>query len=272
MSTITQTIKIAHSPDSDDAFMFYAIREKKIDLEGLEFEFTSAEIELLNQEAIQGSESADIFAVSFHSYAYIQDRYTMLLSGASMGGVDYGPRVIARESTLGEGLIRIAVPGKHTSAYLAMRAYEKQNFKTDKFIPVFCSYDEVFNLLERGQVDASLLIHEAQLRYGELGYKLIVDLGAWWQATYKLNLPLGCNVASNKLGKDRIKQIDAILKHSILWGLENLDEALEFSRNFANNNLDDIQARKYIDMYVNQSTIELGRDDLKSVEILLSTL
>ena len=273
----TQTIKIAHSPDSDDAFMFYAIKQKKIDLRGYNFEISSDEIDVLNQAAIDSIASVtqspyDVFAVSFHAYHYIQEHYAMLRSGASMAGKDYGPRLVSKNPKLVNG-IKIAIPGKYTSAFLALQIWLKEQSENSiqpEFI--FCSYNDVFPLLDSGAVDASLLIHESQLKFQEHGYHLIVDLGQWWYKTYTsgLRMPLGCNVIRRDLGKEVIVDIDNLLQESIKWGLKNFDEVLAYSRDFAQNGLDDAQAERYIHMYVDESTIQLTDDDLKSVELMLS--
>jgi len=273
-------IKIAHSPDSDDAFMFYAIKNQKIDLKQYQFSIESAEIDVLNQLAVENEKAYDIFAVSFHAYHYLKDKFEILRSGSSMAGSDYGPRLVCKAETLAAlqsaqkklSDLKIAIPGKLTSAYLALQIYaEKQN--TNIKNPVFCSYNDVFSLLENNSVDASLLIHEAQLRFQDLGYQLIIDLGSWWhQTTNGLNLPLGCNVIRKALGQETISDINAILKSSIEWGLAHLDETLIYARDFAQNNLDDTKSKKYIDMYVNSSTVELSDDDYRSIDLLLSYL
>lgn len=269
LSTSQSTkIKVAHSPDSDDAFMFYAIKFGKVDLHGFEFEIDSDEIDVLNQQAMQGGDY-DIFAVSFHAYHYLKDRYKILRAGASMAGKDYGPRLVTNRKIHLNDNLKIAVPGKYTSAFLVLQAWLKtQMDKVPEYI--FCSYNEVFDLLESGQVDASLLIHESQLKFQEQNLELIVDLGQWWFEKYHLQMPLGCNVINRTLGEQTIESIDQILQNSIKWGLENFDEVLEYSRKFADNKLDDEAARRYINMYVNESTVALTEDDLKSIEILLS--
>lgn len=269
LSTSQSTkIKVAHSPDSDDAFMFYAIKFGKVDLHGFEFEIDSDEIDVLNQQAMQGGDY-DIFAVSFHAYHYLKDRYKILRAGASMAGKDYGPRLVTNRKIHLNDNLKIAVPGKYTSAFLVLQAWLKtQMDKVPEYI--FCSYNEVFDLLESGQVDASLLIHESQLKFQEQNLELIVDLGQWWFEKYHLQMPLGCNVINRTLGEQTIESIDQILQNSIKWGLENFDEVLEYSRKFADNKLDDEAARRYINMYVNESTVSLTEDDLKSIEILLS--
>ena len=269
MTTQTKTIKIAHSPDSDDAFMFYAIKEKKIDLKGYEFEISSDEIDILNNEALTEEFKYDIFAVSFHACAFLKEKFQILKSGASMGGKDYGPKLVRRKEVDHDGVMTIAVPGKLTSAYLVLKEWLKENNIEAEFL--FCSYEDVFPLLDSGKVDASLLIHEAQLRYQELGYELITDLGIWWyEKTNGLNMPLGCNVIRKDLGKETINELEALLKESIEWGLANFEEVLDYSRKFADNKLNDEKAKKYIEMYVSDSTVELSSDDLKSIELLLA--
>jgi 1,4-dihydroxy-6-naphthoate synthase len=285
------TIRVAHSPDSDDAFMFYAIKFGKIDLRGFKFAITSDEIQILNQIALDSmvrsskleARSPDIIAVSFHAYHYIKDKFKILRAGASMAGKDYGPRLVSKETNLLEARssklegLRIAIPGEYTSAFLVLQAWLKEtlelrtsSFELSKIEYQFCSYNEVFPLLESNQVDASLLIHESQLKYQEHDYKLIVDLGKWWYEKYQLQMPLGCNVINRDLGEKVIAQIDSIVQESIKWGLNHFEEVLEYSRKFAQNDLDDEAAKKYIEMYVNQSTVALTEDDLRSIDILLS--
>lgn len=271
-------LKIAHSPDSDDAFMFYAIAQNKIDLKGYEFEFRSNEIEVLNQQAFDLENAADVVAVSFHAYAYLQNDYNLLYSGCSMGGKDYGPKLIAKADLVDEvcksnkqlSELKIAIPGKMTSAYLALRVYEESFSPEAKFTAEFCKFDEVFNLVKSGEVDAGLLIHESQLKFQKENFELIVDLGAWWYGYSEgLNLPLGCNVIKKSLGDKVRDDIDEILMQSILWGKENFEEVMNYSRKFAKNDLNNDDAKKYLDMYVNESTIKLTNDDLKSIELLL---
>ncbi len=271
-SSCKTQISIAHSPDSDDAFMFFAMQYGKIPLPAdLEFSYSSAEIELLNQAALE-ERAADICALSFHAYAHVADRYQILKSGASMAGKNYGPRVVG-SATLAKQIctranfrnLRIAIPGKLTSAYLVLQIYQKQ--LGGNFTPVFCKFDEIFDLLERGEVDASLLIHESQLKYQELGYSLLVDLGAWWhEMSNGLSMPLGCNVIRRDLAQKQ--ELAKLMRESIQWGLDNLDETLDYARTFAKNDLDDAKAREYISMYVNQQTLALSDEDIKSIELM----
>jgi 1,4-dihydroxy-6-naphthoate synthase len=269
-------VKVIHSPDSDDAFMFYAILEKKIDLQGFEFEFASDEISKLNDLALQGQDEYQIIALSFATLFKVENDYELMPSGCSFGGKDYGPKIICPEenfekftdSTTDLSKFKLAVPGKNTTAFLSTKIYLEENFGTE-FEYVYCAYDEVFKLLQEKKVDASLLIHESQLKYKDLGYKLIVDLGVWWHRKTKgLNVPLGCNAIKKDLGKENIDKLNNLLKESIIWGVENFEETLEYSRKFAKNDLDDANASKYLDMYVNETTVELKEDDYKSIEEL----
>ena len=216
MQTQTQTISIAHSPDSDDAFMFYAIKEKKIDTKGYEFSFASDEIAVLNKQALQGQNEYQIIALSFASLFKLENEYELMPSGCSFGGKDYGPKIIFKNNP-GQNF-KLAVPGQNTSAFLVAQSYLKEN--SLEIEPVFCAYDEVFDLLESEQVQASILIHEAQLKYKKMGYQLMVDLGVWWYEQHGLNMPLGCNAIKKDLGENTIAELNEILQQSILWGKE----------------------------------------------------
>ncbi len=269
-------VKVAHSPDSDDAYMFYALDKKKVDIKGFDFKLDSAEISKLNDLALQGQNEYQILALSFATLFSLEDEYELMPSGCSFGGKDYGPRIITNENNFEAftdsqtdlSKYTLAVPGKSTSAFLATRAFSKETFNSE-FEYLFCSYDEVFDLIKNKKVDASLLIHESQLKYKEMGYKLIVDLGVWWyKKTNGLTMPLGCNAIKKDLGKDHIDSLNKLLKESIQWANQNFDEVMEYSRKFAKNDLDDKNAAKYLDMYVNDTTVSLKEDDYKSIEIL----
>lgn len=273
---LSNLITVAHSPDSDDAFMFYAILEKKIDLKGFEFKIDSAEISKLNQKALDGQDEYQILALSFATLFQLEDEYELMPSGCSFAGKDYGPKIITSkenyekftDSKTDLSKYKLAVPGKNTTAFLASKAYLKENFNSE-FEYIFCSYDEVFDLINNKKVDASLLIHEAQLKFRDLGFELMVDLGVWWhRKTNGLNMPLGCNAIKKNLGKENIDKLNILLKESIEWSNDNFEEALEYSRKFAKNDLNDEDAVKYLDMYVNDTTVELSDDDYKSIEIL----
>lgn len=278
-------IKVAHSPDSDDAFMFYAIAHKKIDTGNFDFEITSDEIQVLNQKALD-SDDYDICAVSFHAYAYISDRYQILKAGSSMGDQNYGPRVVCSEE-LADKLVagkfseaeyknkvnlkglKIAIPGELTSAYLCLSLYQKQF--AEGFEPYFCKFDEVFDLVKSGKVDAALLIHESQLKFTQESFALIVDLGNWWfhQSNDGFAMPLGCNVIKRSLGTETVNELSRILQESISYGLEHFDDALDYARKFSKNGLDDAKAKEYISMYVNEHTLSLSDSDLSSIRSML---
>lgn len=271
-------IKVAHSPDSDDAFMFYAITEKKIDLGSLDYYFGSSEIENLNQLALtRGLESHyDVIAVSFHAYAYLHKQFQILRAGASLGSPNHGPKVVASKrasnifsETKSINGFNIAIPGAMTSANLCLNIYTRERGQTIN--PIYCSFNEVFKLLEDGVVGAALLIHESQLQYEQHGYELILDLGKWW-AEYSggLNLPLGTNVIKRSIAKDIRKQVADQLSNSIKYGKEHFIETSNYARVFSQNGLDDENAKKYLDMYVNESTKELTPDDIRSVKLFYS--
>lgn len=268
---MNKLIKIAHSPDSDDAFMFYAIANRKVDLRGYKFEIDSAEIDKLNQQALNDETAYDIFAVSFHAYAYLADKFQILKPGSSMGGANYGPRVVAKQAVGPKpnfAGMKIAIPGKLTSAYLCLSLYQSK--LEGNFEPVFCSFDEVFDLLEQGKVDASLLIHESQLKIQENNLELLLDLGVWWYSkTDAMSMPLGCNVIRRDLGEDMIQEVSEILQESISYGLAHFDDALAYARNYSQNGLDDAKAEEYIHMYVNDQTVSLKDKDIDSIRLML---
>ena len=278
-------IKIAHSPDSDDAFMFYAIKHKKIELQGLEFQFDSSEIQVLNQAARNNPDLYDIFAISFHAYPYLATDFQILRSGASMGSKNHGPRLVCTEefykkyselqsqtelqsfNAVNPNPPKIAVPGEMTSAYLVFEIFSRKN--EIHFEPVFCKFDEVFDLLDSGKVDASILIHESQLKFEDYGFKEILNLGEWWYQSYEdFNMPLGTNVIKRSIQPDLRKKIANILHDSIEWGINNFEETLEYSRDFSQNGLSDQKAKDYINMYVNNSTLELTGKDIKSIKFM----
>ena len=207
-----RTIHLAHSPDSDDAFMFYALAEGKIDTGELRYEHELQDIETLNQRALRGE--LEVTAVSIHAYAYIADRYALLPHGASMGD-RYGPRLVAREPLTRTDVRgkRVAIPGPLTTAYLALKLYEPE------FVAVATPFDAIEGAVERGEVDLGLLIHEGQLTYGDRGLHLVADLGEWWFGETGLPLPLGGNVVRKDLGEKIIRAISRHLRASIAYGL-----------------------------------------------------
>jgi 1,4-dihydroxy-6-naphthoate synthase len=255
------TIHVAHSPDSDDAFMFYALATGKIDTEGLTYVHELQDIESLNQRAMRGE--LEVTAVSIHAYAYLSDRYALLPHGASMGD-RYGPRLVARDPASRADVKgkRIAIPGPLTSAYLALQLYEPD------FVPVFTPFDAIEDAVVNGEVDMGLLIHEGQLTFAERGLHLVADMGEWWFQETGLPLPLGGNVVRKDLGAVMTRKISRHLRDSIAYGLEHrvgaLDHAMQYARG-----LDRSKADTFVGMYVNDWTLDYGDRGRKSVRLFL---
>jgi 1,4-dihydroxy-6-naphthoate synthase len=258
---VARHLTIAHSPDSDDAFMFYALATNKIKTGDLKFKHVLNDIQALNEKALKGE--YEVTAVSFHAYAYLADRYLLLNSGASMGD-RYGPMVVSstpmKPSDLKGRLV--AVPGKMTTAYLLLRLLEPG------FSPVVVKFDEVFSAVSKGKTDAGLVIHEGQLTYADAGLKKVVDLGEWWHKKTRLPLPLGGNIIRKDLGPDLISRISAILKKSIEYALVHREEALNYALQFARE-MDLQRADKFVGMYVNERTLSYGPSERKAVQFLL---
>ena len=255
------TIHVAHSPDSDDAFMFYALAAGKIDTEGLTYVHELQDIETLNQRALKGE--LEVTAVSIHAYAYISDRYALLPHGASMGD-RYGPRLVAREPSTRTDVKgkRIAIPGPLTSAYLALQMYEPD------FIPVFTPFDLIEDVVVNGDVDMGLLIHEGQLTFGDRGLHLVADMGEWWFSETGLPLPLGGNVIRKDLGAELSRKVSRHLRDSIAYGLDHrvgaLDHAMQYARG-----LDRSKADTFVGMYVNAWTLDYGDRGREAVRLFL---
>jgi 1,4-dihydroxy-6-naphthoate synthase len=258
---MTRTIHVAHSPDSDDAFMFYALAEGKIDTGDLRYVHELQDIESLNQRAMRGE--LEVTAVSIHAYAYLSDRYALLPHGASMGD-RYGPRLVSRRAMFGSDARgkRIAVPGLLTSAYLALRLFEPD------FVPVVTPFDEIEDAVLDGQVDLGLLIHEGQLTFAERGLHLVVDLGEWWFAQTGLPLPLGGNVIRKDLGEPLIDRISRHLHDSIAYGLQHRGAALDHSMKYARG-LERDKADAFVGMYVNDWTLDYGTRGREAVRLFL---
>jgi 1,4-dihydroxy-6-naphthoate synthase len=254
-------IRIAHSPDSDDAFMFYALAKDKMPTGKFEFTHTLQDIETLNRKALNGE--YEVTAISFHAYVYIADRYILLPSGASMGD-RYGPMVVARELWSQDELRgkKIAIPGTMTTAYLTMKLFQP-DFEA---IPV--PFDKIMNAVQNGSVDAGLLIHEGQLTYADHKLHRIVDLGEWWHQITGLPLPLGGNVIRRDLGKENIREVSRLLKESIQYALSHRKEALEYAMQFARD-LDVETADRFVGMYVNERTLDYGEEGRRAVQLLL---
>ena len=258
----TRTIHVAHSPDSDDAFMFYALAAGKIDTGGLRYVHELQDIESLNQRALRGE--LEVTAVSIHAYAYLADRYVLLPHGSSMGD-RYGPRLVARTPMTRTDVRgkRIAIPGPLTTAYLALRLYEPE------FTAVPTPFDQIEDAVERGDVDLGLLIHEGQLTFGERGLHLIADMGEWWYGETGLPLPLGGNVIRRDLGEPLISDISRHLRASIAYGLEHRSGALDHAMQYARG-LERERADTFVGMYVNEWTLDYGDRGREAVRLLLS--
>jgi 1,4-dihydroxy-6-naphthoate synthase len=255
------TIHVAHSPDSDDAFMFYALASGKIDTEGLTYVHELQDIETLNQRAMRGE--LEVTAVSIHAYAYLSDRYALLPHGASMGD-RYGPRLVAREPMSRADIRgkRIAIPGMLTSAYLALRLFESD------FEPIVTPFDQIEDVVANGSVDLGLLIHEGQLTFGDRGLHLVQDLGEWWFGETGLPLPLGGNVIRKDLGDSLTRKISRHLRDSIAFGLRHRTGALDHAMQYARG-LDRSKADTFVGMYVNDWTLDYGDRGRLAVKQLL---
>jgi 1,4-dihydroxy-6-naphthoate synthase len=259
----TRRIQLGHSPDSDDAFMFYGLAEHKVDSEGFEFEHVLRDIQTLNEWAREGR--IEITAISVHAYAYVADKYAILSHGASMGD-NYGPMVVTREPVDVDWLRdkRIAIPGEMTSAFLALRLF------LGDFAYDVLPFDEIMEAVASGRAEAGLLIHEGQLTHGELGLHSVVDLGKWWhQETNGLPLPLGVNAVRRDLGPQMMAQLSRILKASIVYGLEHRQEALQHAMQYARG-LETATADTFVGMYVNDWTVDMGERGKESIRLFLA--
>ena len=255
-------IRVAHSPDSDDAFMFYALATGKIDTGDIEFVHELQDIETLNRRALAGE--LEVTAVSIHAYAYLADKYALLPHGASMGE-GYGPRLVARSPFTRDDLAgkTIAVPGTLTSAYLALKLYAP-GVET-----VVVPFDQILERVAAGEFEVGLLIHEGQLTYKDEGLHLVADLGEWWASeTGGLPLPLGGNAIRRDLGEETIKRVSRMLRESIAYGLEHRTDALVHAEQYGRG-LDRSQTDEFVGMYVNQRTLDYGPEGRRAVQLFL---
>src|SRR5262245_34088984 len=257
-----RVINVGHSPDPDDAFMFYALAHDKLDTGDLEFRHELQDIETLNRRALKGE--LEVTAVSIHAYAFLQGKYALLPSGCSMGD-KYGPMVVARRPMPVEELRRgtIAVPGTMTTAFLALRLLLPGQFAYE-VVP----FDKILGAVEGGKFDAGLIIHEGQLTFQNQGLHLIADLGVWWQEKTGLPLPLGGNVVRRDLGKPTMATISRLLKESIRYGLAHRQDALTHALKYARD-MDRGLADKFVGMYVNDWTLDYGPRGRAAVARLL---
>jgi 1,4-dihydroxy-6-naphthoate synthase len=258
----TLEISIAHSPDSDDAFMFYGLATNKIRVPGYQFTHTLCDIETLNRRALDEA-FFDVTAISFHAYPYLQKNYTLMGCGGSVGE-DYGPMVVSsRPLEPGElGSIKIAVPGTLTTAYLALKIFNPA-IQTET-VP----FDQIIPAIQSGTYEAGLIIHEGQLTYSASGLNKILDLGVWWREQTGMMLPLGGNAIRRSLGAESHKIISKALRDSIQHALDHREQALEYAMQFARD-LDVRLASRFVSMYVNQRTLDYGTDGREAIRTLL---
>jgi len=261
VSSAIREITVAHSPDSDDAFMFYALATNKVRVPGLKFSHTLTDIETLNRKAMDGF--YDVSAISFHAYPYVQDKYALMPCGGSVGE-QYGPMVISPRMVGLEELktMKIAVPGTMTTAYLALKLF------APKIETAVVPFDRIIPEVLAGKHEAGLIIHEGQLTYERSGLKRILDLGKWWHEQTGLPLPLGGNAIRRELGPELIAQVTRALRDSIQYALDHREPALAYAMQFARD-LDPQMADRFVGMYVNNRTLDYGEDGKQAVVKLL---
>ncbi len=258
----TKEISIAHSPDSDDAFMFYGLATNKIRVPGYKFSHTLCDIETLNQRA-QNEAFYDVTAISFHAYPYVQENYTLMGCGGSVGE-GYGPMIISLKPMSQDDLkrVKVAVPGTMTTAYLALKIFNPQ-IETEVM-----PFDQIIPEVLAGKYEAGLIIHEGQLTYGRSGLHKIIDLGVWWRQKTGLVLPLGGNAIRRSLGSESHAIISKALRDSIQHALDHREQALEYAMQFARD-LDTSLASRFVSMYVNERTLDYGVDGREAIRELL---
>ncbi|HEX4823719.1 MAG TPA: MqnA/MqnD/SBP family protein [Candidatus Polarisedimenticolaceae bacterium] len=263
MSVLTRRIRIGHSPDPDDAFMYYAIARSLVDTGGHAIEQVLEDIESLNRRALVGE--LEVTAVSIHAYAHLADRYALMSCGASMGD-GYGPIVVAKEPLDPAGLagVTVAIPGTLTSAYLALRLFTGREFP---FVVV--PFDQILDAVTSGQAGAGLVIHEGQLTYAAAGLKKVLDLGAWWKETHDgLPLPLGGNAVRKDLGAGTMRSLTAMYRGSIAYALAHRGEALAYAKDFGRGLSDPLNDR-FVGMYVNDLTLDYGERGRRAIRAFL---
>jgi 1,4-dihydroxy-6-naphthoate synthase len=255
-------ISIAHSPDSDDAFMFYGLATNKVRVPGYKFSHTLCDIETLNRRA-QNEAFFDVTAISFHAYPYVQDNYTLMGCGGSVGE-GYGPMIVANRPLKHDdlGRLRIAVPGTLTTAYLALKIFNPAI--ATEVVP----FDQIIPEIRAGKFDAGLIIHEGQLTYSSSGLYRVLDLGTWWRETTGLVLPLGGNAIRRSLGAEEHRIFSKALRDSIQYALDNREPALEYAMQFARD-LEPSLANRFVSMYVNERTLDYGADGRAAIRKLL---
>jgi len=251
----------AHSPDSDDAFMFYGLATKKVRSSLVTFRHVLADIETLNRKAMEGV--YDLTAVSYHAYPYIADKYSLMASGSSVGD-GYGPLVVATHPMEPEEIKgrKIAIPGTMTTAYLTLKIFEPD------FEAVIVPFDKILETVQIGAADAGLIIHEAQLTYNRVGFHRVLDMGKWWKDKFELQLPLGCNVLLRSLPDEAKSECCRMMRDSIQYALDNHAEALEYALQFARD-MEPRLAEKFVGMYVNHYTVDAGEAIPRAAQKLL---
>jgi 1,4-dihydroxy-6-naphthoate synthase len=261
LSTQVREIAVAHSPDSDDAFMFYGLATNKVRVPGLKFTHTLSDIETLNRKAKEAF--YDVTAISFHAYPYVQEKYALLPTGGSVGE-GYGPMIVAAKECTVEQIKKkkIAVPGTLTTAYLVLKLFAPQ--VQTEVVP----FDQIIPQIVEGRHEAGLIIHEGQLTYAKSGLHRVVDFGKWWRETTGLPLPLGGNAVKRELGPELMHEVSIALKESIQYALDHRDEALEYAMQFARD-LDRQLAGRFVSMYVNERTLDYGSEGREAITRLL---
>jgi 1,4-dihydroxy-6-naphthoate synthase len=259
----TREITVAHSPDSDDAFMFYGLATSKVRVPGLKFTHVLTDIETLNHKAINEA-FYDVTAISFHAYPYMQENYALMACGGSVGE-GYGPMIVASRAFTTDEIkkVRIAVPGTLTTAYLTLKLFAPE------IETAVVPFDRIIPEVHAGNYDAGLIIHEGQLTYSHSGLHKVIDLGQWWREETGLPLPLGGNAIRRSLGEDLMLTVTNALRDSIQHGLDHRDEALEYAMQFARD-LDPVLANRFVGMYVNERTLNYGDDGREAIRKLLT--
>jgi 1,4-dihydroxy-6-naphthoate synthase len=265
---VTQLIRVGHSPDPDDAFMFHALANDKIDTGHLRFTHELQDIETLNRRALNGE--LEVTAVSIHAYAYLLDKYALLPTGCSMGD-QYGPMVVAKKPLTVADLpaVTIAVPGTMTTAFLTLKLLFADIAPGKEVRFEVMPFDEILTAVEAGKYDAGLIIHEGQLTFQNQGLRLVVDLGVWWQEKTGLPLPLGGNVVRRDLGDATIREVSRLLRQSIQYALDHRADALNYALRYARD-MDVTLADKFVGMYVNDWTLDYGDRGRAAVRRLLA--
>jgi 1,4-dihydroxy-6-naphthoate synthase len=266
-ATAQQLIRVGHSPDPDDAFMFHALANDKIPTGNLKFVHELQDIETLNRRALNGE--LEVTAVSIHAYSFLLDKYALLPTGCSMGD-KYGPMIVSRKQLAPKDLpgLKIAVPGTLTTAFLTLKLLFESLHAQNRLVFEVVPFDQIIQAVQAGKYDAGLIIHEGQLTFRNQGLNLVVDLGVWWQDKTGLPLPLGGNVVRKDLGEPTMKEISRLIRESINYGLTHRDEALAYALKYARD-MDVTLADKFVGMYVNHWTLDYGDHGRAAVRRLL---